>query len=257
MCSSFFFFFCLFLLNFVIAQWFGGGGMGGGASIDMGGGAGGGGGGGGGGAMGGQMEGGAEELTALEMLKNVMERRAESNRQLREQLDRTNRDLQGATDELKTTRDRIYELGTRCEQFGRIKDVLREKITEIEQIFANSEQGGGRGTGGSGGGGGGRGGAVQFMSAYGGGGAGGQEFWNTGDESLTIPGRAKRQIGDKQSDQTQSERSKMAADFALCKSEPNIQHKLKQALDKTQQRITQLKGMERKISVSLFMARLF
>lgn len=24
------------------------------------------------------------------------------------------------------------ELGTRCEQFGRIKDVLREKIAEIE-----------------------------------------------------------------------------------------------------------------------------
>uniref|UniRef100_A0A914HVS6 Uncharacterized protein n=1 Tax=Globodera rostochiensis TaxID=31243 RepID=A0A914HVS6_GLORO len=271
----FFVLFCLFLLNFVLAQWFGGGtGMGGGAGIDMGGagggvgGVGGGllmegaGGGGGGGEGGGGM--GNEELNALEMLKNVMERRAQSNRQMREQLDRTNRELRGANDELKTTRDRIYELGTRCEQFGRIKNVLREKITEIEEIFSNNDQGGGGGGGGGGAGGGGRGGrgGVQFVSAaYGGGGGGAQEIWNSADESLTMPGmsRARREsagAGDPFDDK-QNANSKIAANIALCNSEPNIQHKLKQELDKAQQRITQLKGMERKISVSLFLARLF
>ena len=48
-----------------------------------------------------------EEMNALNVLKNAMEKRVEANRKLNEQLERTSRELTEAKEELKLTREKI------------------------------------------------------------------------------------------------------------------------------------------------------
>uniref|UniRef100_A0A914N961 Uncharacterized protein n=1 Tax=Meloidogyne incognita TaxID=6306 RepID=A0A914N961_MELIC len=79
-----------------------------------------------------------DELNALTILKNAMEKRAEANRRLNEQLQFSSKQLDEAKEALKITRERIDGLESKCEMYGRLKKILKDKLTELEYLIGDS-----------------------------------------------------------------------------------------------------------------------
>ncbi|KAF7638348.1 hypothetical protein Mgra_00002324 [Meloidogyne graminicola] len=79
-----------------------------------------------------------DELNALNILKNAMEKRAEINKRLNEQLKFSSKQLDEVKETLKITRERIDGLESKCEMYGRLKKVLKNKLTELEYLINDS-----------------------------------------------------------------------------------------------------------------------
>uniref|UniRef100_A0A915LQX2 Uncharacterized protein n=1 Tax=Meloidogyne javanica TaxID=6303 RepID=A0A915LQX2_MELJA len=67
-----------------------------------------------------------------------MEKRAEANRRLNEQLQFSSKQLDEAKEALKITRERIDGLESKCEMYGRLKKILKDKLTELEYLIGDS-----------------------------------------------------------------------------------------------------------------------
>uniref|UniRef100_A0A915PEJ5 EGF-like domain-containing protein n=1 Tax=Meloidogyne floridensis TaxID=298350 RepID=A0A915PEJ5_9BILA len=62
----------------------------------------------------------------------------EANRRLNEQLQFSSKQLDEAKEALKITRERIDGLESKCEMYGRLKKILKDKLTELEYLIGDS-----------------------------------------------------------------------------------------------------------------------
>uniref|UniRef100_A0A1I8BGE2 Uncharacterized protein n=1 Tax=Meloidogyne hapla TaxID=6305 RepID=A0A1I8BGE2_MELHA len=180
-----------------------------------------------------------DELNALNILKNAMEKRAEANRRLNEQLKFSSKQLDEAKEALKITRERIDGLESKCEMYGRLKKVLKDKLTELEYLIDDSTANIGQKQ---------------------------QKQQNDGWMDLEVMRKLRIQrqglvdkINDLNNKNSENFSSQLNPSETFLCNNNNIGEQrigLETQINQAQKRIQMLEGMEHKISVSLFLAKL-